>query len=142
MLKNAATVFDTSPPPLDHATGDPPQRTRGRLASAWAWIKAAIGVALGLLPHLIHHIGLLAGVALITGVAGNLLLYLLGLMLSIPLLRRLHRRFGTRWAPTLGMLAFTAMFALSAFVLGPAISGDSQAPPPSVTVPADHGNHH
>ncbi|GAB95812.1 hypothetical protein BJY21_001197 [Kineosphaera limosa] len=142
MPEASAADFDT-PPPRSHAPGEPPSRTRGRLTSAWAWVKAAIGVALGLLPHLVHHIGLLAGVALITGAAGNFMLYLVGLILSIPLFRRLHRRFRTRWAPILGVLAFTAMFALSAFVVGPALtSGDSPTPAPSVTLPPEHGSHH
>ncbi|KYH45569.1 hypothetical protein AZH51_15880 [Branchiibius sp. NY16-3462-2] len=102
-----------------------------------------MGVALGLLPHLVHHIGLLAGVALLTGTAGNLLLYVVGLVLSIPLLRRLHRRFHTRWAPTLGVLAFSVMFALSAFVVGPALTaGDTPLPAPTVTIPPDHNSHH
>ena len=69
----------------------------------------------------------------------------LGLALSIPMLRRLHRRFGTWKAPTLALGVFTLMFSLSAFVIGPAISGDEPDPGPvpvQTPGPSDHGSHH
>ncbi len=128
--------------------GVPERRSmRSTLDLVWAWLKAAVGAALGLLPHLVHHIGLLAGVALLTGTTGNLLLYAVGLILSVPLLRRLHRRFQSPWAPAIGLAVFTGMFAFSAFVAGPAlIAGSSPAPTPtpapSITVTDDHDIHH
>ncbi len=39
---------------------------------------------------------------------------------SVPLLLRLHRRFGTWRAPVLGLAVFTGMFFVSAFITGPA----------------------
>jgi hypothetical protein len=96
-----------------------------------------------------HHIGLIAGAALLTGALGNSVLYVVGLLLSIPLLRRLQSRFRTRLAPAIGVVVFTALFALSAFVVGPRIgaAGSSEqtppsSPSPSVTTPADHDEHH
>jgi hypothetical protein len=96
-----------------------------------------------------HHLGLIAGAALLTGALGNSVLYAVGLLLSIPLLRRLRSRFRSRLAPAIGVVVFTALFALSAFIVGPRIgtTGSSgQTPPsvpsPSVTTPADHEEHH
>lgn len=98
---------------------------------------------LALVPHVLHHIGILAGAAFLTGFGGSLLLGAVGLVFSIPLLRRLHRRFGTWKAPATAMVVFTAMFSLSAFVIGPAISGDgsSNSPAPSES-PSEHSDHH
>lgn len=109
-------------------------------------MSAAIGALLGLLPHLLHHAGVLAGAALVTGLGGNLLLGLVGLLFSVPLFRRLHRRFGTWKAPAMAAVIFAGLFALSAFVIGPAISSDApggapqQVPSPSSD--ASHTEHH
>ena len=89
---------------------------RGFWGALWAGTRATVGALMGLAPHVMHHIGFLAGAAFLTGFLGNSLLYVVGLLLSIPLLRRLRRRFGTRKAPAIGVAVFTALFALSAFV--------------------------
>ena len=116
----------------------------GRLASIRDSIGAFFGALLGLAPHVLHHVGLLAGAALITGATGNALFFLVGLVFSIPMLRRLHRRFRTWKAPALAVVVFAAMFSLSAFVIGPAITGDSSStdPQPSQTPTEDHSSHH
>jgi hypothetical protein len=88
--------------------------------------------------HLLHHVGLLAGTALGAGSGGTALFAALGLVASVPMLIRLHRRFGTWRAPAVGLVVFAAMFALSAFVIGPAISGTNSSPAPVV----DHSTHH
>lgn len=115
--------------------------------SVWATTRACIGAALGILPHVMHHIGLLAGAALLTGVLGNGILYVVGLLMSIPLLKRLRSRFQTMWAPAIGVALFTALFSLSAFVVGPAISGGGEqvpatTPAPAVTTTPGHDGHH
>lgn len=52
---------------------------------------AAVGAAvLGAAPHVLHHAGPLAGAALLAGVGGRLLFGALGLLLTIPMLRRRH----------------------------------------------------
>nr|BFE45602.1 hypothetical protein GCM10017547_34950 [Pseudarthrobacter oxydans] len=89
----------------------------------WHMLVGAVGLIVGLLPHVLHHIGLLAGTALVAGSGGTALFGALGLLASIPMLVRLYRRFGSWVAPALGLLVFAAMFSLSAFVIGPAISG-------------------
>lgn len=113
----------------------------GLLATSWRWISAAFGTLLGLLPHLLHHTSLIFGAALVTGTGGNLLFGALGLLFSVPLLRRLYRRFKTWKAPALALVLFVAMFSVSAFVIGPAISDGltSDAPVPEQT--PDHSKH-
>jgi hypothetical protein len=86
----------------------------------------------------LHHIGLLAGVALVTGTGGTILFGLIGLVASIPLLLRLHRRFHSWRAPAIALVVFAAMFSLSSFVIGPAISDDSGG----TNTPASHEQHH
>jgi hypothetical protein len=46
----------------------------------------------------------------------------------VPFLLRLRRRFGTWWASAIGLVAFAVMFSVSAFVIGPAISGGADGP--------------
>ena len=126
---DGSTVSTAKPEHIDPS----PRRSLRAMVSA-----GAAGV-LGLAPHVLHHIGFLAGTALVAGSGGTALFAALGLVLSLPTLWRLHRRFGTWLAPALALLVFTAMFALTAFVIGPAISGESNSP----TAPAvDHSNHH
>jgi hypothetical protein len=98
----------------------------------------------GLAPHVLHHIGLLAGTALVAGAGGTALFGLLGLVASVPFLLRLRRRFGTWWAPAIGLAVFAVMFAVSAFLVGPAINGGADGSPgggqPSPSI--DHSGHH
>ena len=94
---------------------------------------------LGVVPHVLHHVTLLAGTALVAGSGGTALFAVVGLVVSAPMLLRLHRRFGTWAAPGIGSAAFAAAFALSAFVIGPAIGGSARGNPPAVV---DHHSHH
>ena len=100
---------------------------------------------MGLVPHVLHHVSMFAGAALVTGVGGNLLFGAVGLLFAVPLLRRLYRRFRTWKAPVIAVALFAAMFALSAFVIGPAISdappADTQ-PPGHTPDPAEHSRPH
>jgi hypothetical protein len=132
--------------PVDAAHGDQSDDAvdRGR---RWT-VAGVIGTGVGLLPHVLHHVGLLAGTALIAGLGGTLLFGLLGLAATIPLLLRLRRRFASWWAPAIAFLVFVAMFSLSAFVIGPALrhtmdgpSGGGGQPVPSMD-PNMHNQHH
>lgn len=117
-------------------------------ATRWGGVRdavgAAVGTVLGLVPHVLHHVGIIAGTALLTGAGGNAALYVVGLVLSIPMLRRIHRRFRTRLAPAIAVGLFTVMFLVSALVVGPAISDrsptDPRGPAPSPT--EQHTEHH
>ncbi|MHB8508011.1 MAG: hypothetical protein ACYDGR_05090 [Candidatus Dormibacteria bacterium] len=110
------------------------------LRTVWDALVGGIGFVLGLLPHVLHHIGLLAGTALVAGSGGTALFGMLGFLASIPFLLRLRRRFGTWRAPAIGLLVFAAMFSLSAFVIGPAISGTGASSPSAPVV--NHSAHH
>ena len=123
-----------------------PPGARGTVRALWAYLRAGLGALAGLAPHVMHHVGLIAGAALFTGVIGNTALYLAGLALSIPMLNRLRKRFGTWTAPLLGVAAFTGLFLLSALVIGPALYPGETVPTlqPTVTATptADHTGHH
>lgn len=127
---------------------------RGRLRALWSAVVGAVGVVVGLAPHLLHHVGFLVGTALVAGAAGTALFGVVGLLASVPLLLRLRRRFGSWWAPGLALVVFAVMFSVSTLVIGPAISGrgafggsseESPAPGPSPTASvtsSDHNSHH
>ena len=130
------------------ATQDRPARVppghslTGRLHALWHTLVGAVGLIMGLLPHVLHHIGLLAGTALVAGSGGTALFGALGLLASIPMLVRLYRRFGSWVAPAVGLLVFTAMFSLSAFVIGPAVSGTGAEVDPGPVPTIDHTGDH
>jgi peptidoglycan/LPS O-acetylase OafA/YrhL len=115
-----------------------------RLQRLWGALVAAWGGLIGLLPHILHHVGPLAGAAILAGATGRALFAVIGFVAAIPFLRRLHRRFATWKAPAIALAIFAAMFSLSSFVIGPAISsaGD-ESNRPSVEQPGGgHAGHH
>lgn len=126
-----------------HSTSEGKESTAPK--TLWASVRAGLGALLGLLPHVMHHIGLIAGAALLTGVGGSAALYAVGLVFSIPLLRRLKNRYRTWAAPAIGVAVFTALFALSALVIGPALTGAAPASPKPAGAPSVedvHAAHH
>lgn len=111
-----------------------------RLRTMWDGLIGAIGLLAGLLPHVLHHVGFLVGTAFVAGSGGSTVLFgALGLLLSVPMLLRIRKRFGTWRAPALALVIFAAMFALSSFVIGPAFSGEGSSAPNTVV---DHNSHH
>jgi hypothetical protein len=99
-----------------------------RIRAALAGIGAA---ALGAAPHVLHHVGPLAGAAVLAGATGKLLFGALGFVLAVPMLRRLHRRHDS-WVMPGGVLALMAIiFTVSSFVVGPAITGSGDDAPAS-----------
>lgn len=107
----------------------------------WGGMLAVWGGFIGLLPHVLHHVGPLAGAALLAGATGRALFAAIGFVAAIPFLRRLHRRFRTWRAPAIALVVFAAMFSLSSFVIGPAISGDDSPPRPGLQDDG-HAQHH
>jgi hypothetical protein len=108
-------------------------------------LGALVGTASGLLPHLLHHVGLLAGAAVLAGATGTVLFGLLGLAAMLPLLLRLRRRFASWWAPAVALGVFAAMFVISAVVLGPALRSPAEPPADHPSPPgpsAEHTRHH
>jgi hypothetical protein len=114
---------------------------RGWPHTAWNATTGLVGGAVGLAPHMLHHIGLLAGTAVVAGSGGTALFAVVGLVASVPLLLRLHRRFGNWRVPALALAVSAALFLLSAFVIGPAISGQNSNPAPAVPS-TSHLSHH
>ncbi len=106
--------------------------------------SGAVAAISGIAPHVLHHVGPLAGTALLAGAGGTVLFGLAGFALSIPMLLRLRRRFGTWAAPAVASAIFTGVYLFSALVVGPALTAE----PPSVVAPAtspspsNHAGHH
>ncbi|GIU94174.1 MAG: hypothetical protein KatS3mg012_0631 [Gaiellaceae bacterium] len=107
----------------------------------WGGVLAVWGGFIGLLPHVLHHVGPLAGAALLAGATGRLLFAAIGFVAAIPFLRRLHRRFRTWKAPAIALAVFAAAFSLSSFVIGPAISGENAPAQPGIEDDG-HAEHH
>ncbi|MEV4764907.1 hypothetical protein AB0J89_20035 [Micromonospora chokoriensis] len=126
------------------ADADESAATRRR-AGRWS-AGAVLGTTMGLAPHVLHHLGLFAGTALLTGAGGTALFGMLGVVAMTPMMLRLRRRFGTWWAPGIALLLFAAMFAASSLVIGPALRGtgsDMPRPVPAHSTPAgEHTRHH
>jgi hypothetical protein len=116
---------------------------RGLGARLWGAVVAAWAVVSGVAPHVLHHIGPLAGAALLAGFGGKAIFFALGLLLSVPMLRRLYGRFGTLVAPGLAVVAFAALFSFSSLVVAPWLTGSEKAPTtPGIEQPAGHAAHH
>src|SRR6266511_4134205 len=123
------------------ALARPPHRTLP--ARVWGAVVTAWAVVTGVAPHVLHHVGPLAGAALLAGVGGKALFFALGLLLSLPMLRRLYRRFGTLVAPALALVAFAALFTFSSLIVAPWLTGSEKAPrTPGIEQPAGHAGHH
>lgn len=118
---------------------DQPRSIAGR---AWSAVLAAWGAVLGVLPHVLHHVGPLAGAALLAGAGGRILFAAIALVVSIPFLLRIHRRFRTWLAPAIALAAMTVAFSLSSFVIAPLITGGSNSTKPGIEQPAGHESHH
>jgi hypothetical protein len=138
------TTDDTTTRPSQDAAfaddGQPDTPAPPRRRTVWTVVTGAVGGAVGLAPHVLHHVGPLVGTALVAGAGGTALFGVLGLLASIPMLVKLRRRFANWWAPAIALAVFTAMFLLSTFVIGPLISSPASAGP-DVT-PIDHASHH
>lgn len=123
-----------------------PVLSRRRGARAVELIRSGAAGLLGAAPHVLHHVGPLAGAALLAGAAGKLVFGLLGALLLAPMLVRMHRRTGAWAVPALAFAAFMAIFALSTFLIGPALTGadgDGQNGEPAPRqAPAGHEAHH
>jgi hypothetical protein len=112
-------------------------RVRTTILALWAAITGAA-------PHVLHHVGPLAGTAVVAGAGGRAFFGLAGFVATIPLLRRLRRRTGSWRAPALALAAFAAIYTVSTLVVGPAI-GNATSPDastsPSEQVEVDHHGH-
>lgn len=118
------------------AIAGPPARS---LASrAWGAGLAVWAAFTGILPHVLHHVGPLAGAALLAGAAGTAVFAAIALVASVPFLLRMYRRFGTWVAPAAALGVMAVAFSVSSFVIGPAVTGGDESRPQ----PAGHDAHH
>lgn len=126
------------------ATAAQAPHARGFGARVWGGVVAAWAVVSGVAPHVLHHVGPLAGAALLAGAGGKAIFLALGLLLSLPMLRRLYHRFGTPVAPGLAIVAFAVVFIFSSLVIAPRLTGSEQTKQPGIEQPAgsDHATHH
>ncbi|MEO7157461.1 MAG: hypothetical protein ABI039_07875 [Vicinamibacterales bacterium] len=113
---------------------------RGVLARITAALSAAVGTVAGIAPHVLHHVGPIAGAALLTGAGGTVLFGAIGFLLTVPMLLRLKRRFGTWIAPGIALAIFAVIFTVSTLWIGPAIRGDTGGN--DASQPTDHSSHH
>jgi len=122
----------------------------GRFERLRAAVATGVAAVLGAAPHVLHHAGPLAGAAILAGATGKLLFGLLGLVLAVPMLRRIRRRTGS-WRVPGGVLALmAAAFVISSFVIGPALTGSGETQTPTKTAPglpagvspSEHESHH
>lgn len=124
------TALTTLDRPVRHRSW---ARARAGLLAVWA---AFTGVA----PHVLHHVGPLAGTAVVAGAGGRAVFGAAGFVATIPMLRRLRRRTGGWRAPALALAAFAVVYTFSALVVGPTVTGSGTAPDPAV--PAEVVDHH
>lgn len=110
----------------------------------WNAVLAVWGAVTGVLPHVLHHVGPLAGAAILAGAGGRLLFFAIGLVAAIPMLLRLYRRFHTWVAPATAVAIFAAMFTLSTLLIAPLITGSEgkAKQQPGIQQPAGHAGHH
>src|ERR671918_299846 len=94
------------------ASGSP----RAALAAApQRRLTAPVGVAgagagvLGAAPHVLHHVGPLAGAAVLAGTTGTLLFGALGLVAATPMLLWMQRRSGSWRSPLAALTLFAAL---------------------------------
>ncbi len=130
------------------ALNDPAAPQRGRLDRIRVAAGSVGAAVLGAAPHVLHHAGPLAGAALVSGAGGTLLFGALGLLASIPMLRRLHRHTSSWAAPGVTLALFAVLFTLSSLVVGPALTGADGGSSSLTTdqpvgpTPSEHEQHH
>ncbi len=99
-------------------------------------LSVAWGVVAGVTPHVLHHVGPLAGAALLAGTAGQTLFFFLGLLAATPMLVRLYRRFRSWVAPVVAISLFALTYTLSTLYIGPLFTASESTPVSAV------GHHH
>ena len=114
------------------------RRTVGRL---WSGLVAVWAAITGVAPHVLHHVGPLAGAAIVSGVLGTALFGAVGFVATIPFLLRLRRRFGSWLAPAIALAVFVAVFTVSTTVIGPRLTGSDTSGTAPVT-DVEHEEHH
>lgn len=113
-------------------------RWRRATGAVWSGVLSVWAAVTGVAPHVLHHVGPLAGAAFLAGATGKLLFALVGFAASVPFLLRLHRRFASWLVPALALSLMAGAFTVSTFVIGPALISE----PAEVQDPLEHIEHH
>jgi len=108
---------------------------RHALAAGW-------GAVSGVAPHVLHHVGPLAGAAILAGTGGRILFFGIGLAVAMPMLMGLYRRFDTWAAPAVAVAVFAATYSVSSLFLGPLLTGNQEASLQTPPVTTIHGHDH
>lgn len=128
------------------ATGDGPGVVGRAAGSSGSMLSGLVAAISGVAPHVLHHVGPLAGTALLAGTGGTILFGVAGFALSVPMLLRLRRRFGTWMAPAVAGAIFLAVYLVSALVIGPAVTSvsgvEGTGVPSAAPLPSGHAEHH
>jgi hypothetical protein len=119
------------------------EESRSRFGVVRTAISGIWGVVSGIAPHVLHHVGPLAGAAIFAGAGGRILFLFLGLAIATPMLIRLYRRFETWLAPSIAIGIFAVTYILSSLFIGPLITDtvSSTSETPSVTTTIDPHGH-
>lgn len=104
--------------------------------------SGAAAFVLGAAPHVLHHVGPLAGAAVVAGATGQVVFGGLAFVFAFPLLQRLHRRSGSWHQPALALALMAAAFTFSTLVVGPALSGEDEERGVSPATREAHDDHH
>ena len=115
--------FPRAPTERGHDHRPPARKVNVLVARINGAAAGLIGLVAGITPHVLHHIGLIAGTAVLTGAEGSVLFGIIGFAFTLPMLFRLKRRFGTWMAPGVALALFLGMFTVSTLWIGPAIRG-------------------
>lgn len=102
--------------------------SESKLATVRRAVASAAAGVLGAAPHVLHHVGPIAGAALLAGTAGKLLFLVIGFALMLPMVMKMRRHSGSWRAPLIALALFSAVFAFSTFVVGPLVAGDDDTP--------------
>lgn len=109
----------------------------------WSAVVAMWAAITGLAPHVLHHVGPLAGAAVLSGAAGTALFGVVGFVATVPMLLRLRRRFRSWLAPAIALGVFVTVFTVSTVVVGPRLSGDASVDDqPPLADTDEHQEHH
>ena len=117
----------------------------GAVQSPAGVLSGIIAVISGIAPHVLHHVGPLAGTAVLAGAGGTVLFGVAGFALSVPMLLRLRQRFRSWVAPGVASLVFVVVYLFSALVVGPAITGTpsgASVEPTATPIASGHDEHH
>lgn len=117
-------------------------KDKSSIRRVWEGLAGIFGLIAGITPHVLHHIGLIAGAVFLTGAAGSVIFGFIGLAATVPLLLKLRRRFNTMLAPAIALGVFIIMFLVSSLIIGPWIRGDIPKTPSSQKTEDAHSSHH